>query len=139
MAASLPLAPFFQPSTPYRVSPDDMATKSRSRKAKSTSDAAVHEPDIQTPATTAESGLTRVAPTDEKNVSPFEGTLSVYAGALLLVAALFPRSFKQLLLLGLGAGFIYRGQTRHCSVYSTVGIDTTKTGLLKQLSNTLFS
>ena len=125
-----------QPFSTRRVPLDDMATKSRSRKSKA-SDTAPTQTDLQSPA--VEAGSERVTPSDDKNVSPFEGTLSIYAGALLLVAALFPRSFKQVLLLGLGAGFIYRGQSRHCHVYSAVGVDTNKTGLIKQLSNTLFS
>ena len=73
------------------------------------------------------------APSDGRNVDPLEGKLSVAAGVLLLVAALFPRSLKQLLMLSLGGGLLYRGMTGHCSVYQAMGIDTTRQPLLPPL------
>ncbi len=72
-------------------------------------------------------------PTDGRNVDPLEGKLSVAVGVLLLVAALFPRSLKQLLMLSLGGGLLYRGMTGHCSVYQALGVDTTKQPLLPRL------
>ena len=114
-----------------------MSTKSRSRKRKPT------ETSTDLPSTPAEAPASvepvRVKPADDTNVSPFEGTLSVYAGAMLIIAALFPRSFKQILLLGAGAAFLYRGQSRHCHVYSALDIDTNKEGLLKQVSERFVS
>lgn len=77
------------------------------------------------PATTA-SPAVPAPPSDGRNVDPLEGTLSVAAGVLLLVAALFPRSLRQLLMLSLGGSLLYRGITGHCSVYQAVGIDTAK-------------
>ncbi len=59
-----------------------------------------------------------------KNVGELESAISLAAGVLLLVAALFPRSLKQLLLLGLGAGLTHRGLTRECGVYKALDIDT---------------
>ena len=68
------------------------------------------------------------------NVGPLEGSLSVTVGILFLVGALFPRSIKQLVLLGLGSALVYRGTTRQCNVYSALGIDTAKQPLLKQVN-----
>lgn len=104
-----------------------MATKPRTRKRK----AADAPASLAAPAAQEETALEAAVPSQalssgNKNVSPFEGTLSVYAGGLLIAAALFPRSLKQLVLLGLGASFLYRGQTRHCGVYEAMGIDTNK-------------
>src|SRR4051812_49174194 len=53
-----------------------MATKPRSRKRKA----------ADTPTTEMEP--LRINPNEEKNLSPFESTLSVYAGVVLLLAAL---------------------------------------------------
>ncbi len=114
-----------------------MATKTRSRKRK-VSDTSTPTPESDT-GSLAPATPQRVEPADDKNVSPFEGTLSVYGGVLLIVAALFPRTFKQLLLLGLGASFLYRGQSRHCHMYSALGIDTNKEGLIKQVNGKLVS
>lgn len=47
-------------------------------------------------------------------------------GVLLVVAALFPRSIKQLLMLGIGGGLLFRGVTGHCSLYQNLGINTAK-------------
>lgn len=73
-------------------------------------------------------------PADGRNVNSLEGALSLGVGVLMLVAALFPRSIKQLLLLSLGGGLVYRGMTGHCGVYKAVGIDTAKEPLLPQLT-----
>ena len=44
-----------------------------------------------------------------QNVAPLEGALSMVVGVLLVVAALFPRSIRQLLMLGIGGGLVVRG------------------------------
>ena len=74
-----------------------------------------------------------------RNVSPTEGGFSVAAGVLILVAALFPRTLKQLLLLGIGGGLVYRGMTGKCGVYAALGIDTAKEPLLKQINEKYLS
>lgn len=66
------------------------------------------------------------APADGKNVGSLEGAFSLTLGFLLVIAALFPRSIRQLLMLGIGGGLAYRGLTRECGVYKTLGIDTTR-------------
>ena len=71
---------------------------------------------------------------DARNVDPLEGAISVGAGVLFLVAALFPRSLKQLLLLSLGGGLLYRGLTGHCPAYKSLGVDTAKHPLLSQFN-----
>ena len=71
------------------------------------------------------------APSDPQNVDPLEGKASVAAGILFIIAALFPRSFKQLALLALGGGLLHRGLTGHCRVYRALDIDTKKAPLLK--------
>lgn len=66
--------------------------------------------------------------TGGQNVSELEGALSVGMGLLFVIAALFPRSLKQLVMLSLGGGLLYRGMTRHCGVYEAMGVDTTNEG-----------
>ena len=104
-----------------------MATKTRTRKRK-VDDVPASPVAAPAPENNAlETATPTPAPSPgTKNVSPFEGTLSVYVGGLLIAAALFPRTLRQLALLGLGANFIYRGQTRHCGVYQAMGIDTNR-------------
>lgn len=60
-----------------------------------------------------------------RNVGPIEALLSLTLGVSMVIAALVPRSLKQLLLLGLGGGLAYRGLTGECGVYRAAGIDTT--------------
>ena len=67
-----------------------------------------------------------------KNVGSLESALSLVLGLLVLIAALFPRSVKQLLLLGVGGGLVYRGMTSHCGVYQALGLDTEKGPLIGQ-------
>ena len=43
-----------------------------------------------------------------------------------MIAALFPRSLKQLLLLGMGGGLVYRGVTSHCGLYQALDLNTEK-------------
>lgn len=69
-----------------------------------------------------------------KNVGSLESGISTAVGLLFVVAALFPRSLKQLLLLGIGGGLVYRGVTGQCGVYSALGIDTARESLLKQVN-----
>ncbi len=66
------------------------------------------------------------APGPKRNVSSLESGLSLAAGVLFLVSALFPRSIKQLLLLGMGGWLTYRGMTGRCDLYGVLGIDTEK-------------
>ena len=61
---------------------------------------------------------------DGKNVGSLEGALSLTLGVLLVISALFPRSFRQLLMLGIGGGLLYRGTTGQCGVYKAMGIST---------------
>ena len=71
---------------------------------------------------------------EARNVDPLEGAISVGAGVLFLVAALFPRSIKQLLMLSIGGGLLYRGMTGHCPAYKALGVDTAKEPLLQTLN-----
>ena len=70
-----------------------------------------------------------------RNINSLEGGLSVTAGLLFLVAALFPRSIKQLLLVSVGGWLTYRGMTGRCNLYAALGIDTEKGSLLKQIND----
>ena len=71
----------------------------------------------------------------ERNVNSLESGLSLAAGVLFLVGALFPRSIKQLFLLSLGGWLTYRGMTGRCDLYTALGIDTEKGSLLKQIND----
>ena len=64
------------------------------------------------------------AETSGRNVGSLEGVLSMTLGVLLVVAALFPRSIRQLLMLGIGGGLLYRGTTGQCGVYKALGVST---------------
>ena len=59
-----------------------------------------------------------------RNVGSVEALLSLTLGVLMVVAALVPRSFKQLFLLGFGGLLAYRGLTGHSGFYASAGIDT---------------
>ena len=96
----------------------------RSRSRKKAAPSASPLP-AESAATLASSELP-AAPTDSRNVGEMEGALSVGLGVLFVVAALFPRSIKQLVMLSLGSGLLYRGMTGHCGVYQSMGIDTAK-------------
>jgi uncharacterized membrane protein len=69
-----------------------------------------------------------------KNVGSLESGFSLLLGVLFVVAALFPRSIKQLFLLGAGTSLVYRGMTSHCAVYEALGFDTDKGSLAGQIS-----
>lgn len=69
--------------------------------------------------------------TGDRNVGSVEAVLSMGLGVLLIVGALFPRSIKQLLMLGLGSSLVYRGMQGNCKLYRALGMDTTETPLLK--------
>ena len=69
------------------------------------------------------------------NVGRAESAFSLGLGVLLLVGALFPRSLKQLVLLGLGGGLVYRGLSRRCGVYQALGINTERGSLLAQVND----
>ena len=64
--------------------------------------------------------------TSGRNVGSMEGALSLTLVVLLVVAALFPRSIRQLLMLGIGGGLLYRGTTGRCEVYRALGVNTTQ-------------
>ncbi len=70
-----------------------------------------------------------------RNINSLESGLSLTAGVLFLVGALFPRSIKQLLLLAVGGWLTYRGMTGRCDLYGALGIDTEKGSLLKQIND----
>ena len=72
-----------------------------------------------------------------RNVGSLESALSLALGVLFVIAALFPRSLKQLFMLSLGGGLVYRGMTQHCGVYAAAGIDTTKSSLLQEINDKL--
>ena len=55
----------------------------------------------------------------------------------MVVAALVPRSFRQLFLLGFGGALAYRGLTGECGLYRSVGIDTNREPLLPQVERKL--
>jgi uncharacterized membrane protein len=80
-----------------------------------------------------------VSPTPNQNVGELESMLSVAVGVLMVIAALFPRSFKQFLFLTLGAGLLYRGTTSQCGLYQALGLDTAREPLLKQLNERFLS
>ena len=69
-----------------------------------------------------------------KNVGSLESGFSLLLGVLFVVAALFPRSIKQVFLLGAGTSLVYRGMTSHCTVYEALGLDTDKGSLVGQVS-----
>ena len=104
---------------------DAARTPPRSRSRKKTADDAPPAPVVES----------LPEPVADTNMNPLESGLSVAGGILLLVAALFPRTLKQLLLLGLGGGLLYRGMTSKCGVYAALGIDTARQPLLKQLND----
>ena len=110
-------------------------TRSRSRKKPAV--AAVTPETETTPAPEPSESAAPEEP--DRNVSPLEGSLSLAAGVLFLVSALFPRTLKQLLLLSIGGGLVYRGVTGKCGVYSALGIDTAKEPLLKQINEKYLS
>ena len=62
-----------------------------------------------------------------RNVGSVEGVLSMTLGVLLVAAALFPRSIRQLLMLGIGGGLLYRGMTGQSEVYKALGVNTAET------------
>ena len=78
-------------------------------------------------------------PHDFRNVNSFEGAASLVLGVLFVISALFPRSLKQLVMLSLGGGLVYRGMTGHCGVYEALGINTAKEGLLAQVNEKLLA
>ncbi len=92
-------------------------TKSRARKKAAAPESALPVEPAAAPGPPA-------APTGVRNVGSLEGALSVGLGVLCVIAAVLPRSLKQLLLLSLGGGLLYRGMTGHCGVYRAMGIDT---------------
>ena len=74
------------------------------------------------------------APASLKNVGSLESGFSLLLGTLFVVAALFPRSIKQLFLLGAGTSLVYRGMTSHCGVYQALGLNTDKGSLVGQVT-----
>lgn len=77
------------------------------------------------------------APAEPRNVGSIEALLSLTVGALMIVAALVPRSFKQVFLLGLGGGLLHRGLTGECGFYKAVGVNTARGSLLGQVNEKL--
>ena len=97
------------------------------------------DPKPAAPETVAEAAVSAMdepaASAPEHNINSLESGLSLAAGVLFLVGALFPRSIKQLLLLGIGGWLTYRGMTGRCDLYAALGIDTEKGSLLKQIND----
>ena len=86
------------------------------------------------PPSLAAPALSAPVPAGSKNVGSLESGFSLLLGVLFVVAALFPRSLKQLFLLGAGTSLVYRGMTSHCAVYEVLGLDTDKGSLAGQIS-----
>jgi uncharacterized membrane protein len=59
----------------------------------------------------------------QMNLGPKERLASILAGGTLTAAGLMRRGPSRALLLGAGAGFLFRGVTGHCPVYHQLGID----------------
>jgi uncharacterized membrane protein len=65
------------------------------------------------------------------NVGETERLASLVAGGMM---AAFGLQRGSLILLGLGAGLIYRGFTGHCSLYHSLGVNTDRPTLLQPRS-----
>lgn len=76
------------------------------------------------PADTPSAVAETAAPT--RNIGSVEALLSLTVGVLMVVAALVPRTFRQLFLLGFGGALAYRGMTGHGGFYKGAGIDTAR-------------
>lgn len=76
-------------------------------------------------------------PEPARNVGSVEALLSLTVGMLMVVAALVPRTFRQLFLLGFGGALAYRGLTGECGLYRRAGIDTNREALLPQIGRKL--
>jgi uncharacterized membrane protein len=59
----------------------------------------------------------------QRNLGPKERLGSLLAGGALTVAGWWRRGPSRALLLGAGAGFLFRGATGHCPLYQQLGID----------------
>ena len=117
---------------------DSASSSSRSRPRKKTAAAAPAPAPVSEAAPVPLAKRPRAAaPAETRNVSSLEGGLSVAAGVLFVVSAVFPRSLKQLFYLGIGAALLHRGMTGKCNVYVALDIDTAKEGLLKQVTEKL--
>lgn len=60
------------------------------------------------------------------NVGSNERLLSVLAGSALGLLSFHAHSLRRLLLLGTGAGLIYRGVSGQCGLYRALGVDTAR-------------
>jgi uncharacterized membrane protein len=61
-----------------------------------------------------------------QNVSEGERMVSAAAGAILAGLGLGRRDLTGLAIAGVGGALIYRGATGHCSMYQSLGVDTTR-------------
>lgn len=68
----------------------------------------------------------RRTPSAPVNVGESERIVSVAAGALSALMGLRRGSLAGLAVAGIGGALIYRGVTGHCSMYQSLGLDTTK-------------
>jgi hypothetical protein len=59
-----------------------------------------------------------------RNIGDMERLISSILGGTLLIGGLTRRSLPGLALFAMGAAFLYRGATGHCSMYESLGIDT---------------
>ena len=112
---------------------DAEKSRSRPRSRKKPAATATPAPPARTPA------QARPAPESFKNVGSLESGFSLLLGALFVVAALFPRSIKQLFLLGAGTGLVYRGMTSHCGLYQALGLNTDRGSLIGQVNEKILA
>jgi hypothetical protein len=69
-----------------------------------------------------------------KNVGSLESGFSLLLGLLIVFAALFPRSLKQIVLLALGGGLVYRGITSNCKLYEALDVSAERGSLFGQIA-----
>jgi hypothetical protein len=62
----------------------------------------------------------------QQNVGQGERTISLLSGAILAGLGLTRGGLSGLAMIGMGGALAYRGATGHCSVYQSLGIDSTK-------------
>ena len=65
-------------------------------------------------------------PAPVRDAGSVEALLSLAVGVLMVVAALVPRTVRQLFLLGFGGALVHRGMTGHGGFYRGEGIDTAR-------------
>ena len=117
-----------QPPRFFDVASSDRSSKRPSRPANPRSRKKITPPSAGTVSAQGIESEPAQAPESEtetggRNVGSLEGMFSLVLGVLLVVAALFPRSIRQLLMLGIGGGLLYRGAAGRRAVYKALGVD----------------